>query len=106
MAHLRGMITHVVIFWLDKPYGENRDLVLEAARKLGDIPGCENFRTGGPVPSIRGVVDDSFAVAISIDFADQAAADAYQVHPDHQKFINDAVKPYVKRFVVYDFGEA
>ncbi|WP_309398075.1 Dabb family protein [Cerasicoccus maritimus] len=100
------MITHVVVFWLDKPYGENRDQLLAAAKELGDIPGCENFRTGAPVPSTRGVVDDSFAVAISMDFADQATADAYQSHPDHLKFVNESVKPFVKRFVVYDFGIA
>jgi len=100
------MITHVVVFWLDKPFGENREKLLAAARELGEIPGCENFRTGVAVPSARGVVDDSFAVAISMDFADQAAADAYQGHPDHLRFVQEAVKPMVKRFVVYDFGEA
>ncbi|WP_309386214.1 Dabb family protein [Cerasicoccus frondis] len=100
------MITHVVVFWLDKPYGENREQLLVAARKLGEIPGCGNFRAGTAVPSPRGVVDDSFAVAISMDFVDQAAADAYQAHPDHLKFINEGVKPFVKRFVVYDFGDA
>lgn len=97
------MITHVVIFWLDKPYGENREQLLAAARELGNIPGCENFRAGQAVPSARGVVDDSFAVAISMDFADQAAADAYQAHPDHVKFVTESVKPLVKRFVVYDY---
>lgn len=100
------MITHVVVFWLDKPYGENRAKLLEAAQELGNIPGCGNFRAGVAVPSPRGVVDDSFAVAISMDFTDQAAADAYQSHPDHVKFVQEAVKPMVKRFVVYDFGEA
>ncbi|MGE9297215.1 MAG: Dabb family protein [Puniceicoccales bacterium] len=99
------MITHVVVFWLDKPYGENREQLLKAAKEmLGGIPGCENFRAGVAVPSARGVVDDSFAVAISMDFADQAAADTYQSHPDHVRFVTEAVKPLVKRFVVYDFG--
>lgn len=100
------MITHVVVFWLDKPVGDNRAKLLEAAKALGDIPGCGNFRAGVAVLSPRGVVDDSFAVAISMDFADQAAADAYQSHPDHLKFVTEAVKPAVKRFVVYDFGQA
>lgn len=100
------MITHVVVFWLDKPYGENREKLLIAARELGNIPGCDNFRAGVSIPSTRGVVDDSFAVAISMDFIDQTVADAYQSHPDHVKFVQEAVKPFVKRFVVYDFGEA
>ncbi|GHB99607.1 Dabb family protein [Cerasicoccus arenae] len=103
---LGQMITHVVVFWLDKPYGENRERLLAATKLLGKIAGADNFRAGVTVPSSRGVVDDSFAVAISMDFADQEAADSYQAHPEHQKFIQEAVKPLVKRFVVYDFGEA
>jgi len=99
------MITHVVVFWVDKPYGENREQLLAAAREcLADLPGCQNFRAGAAIPSNRGVVDDSFAVAISMDFDDQETADAYQAHPEHVRFVNEAVKPLVKRFVVYDFG--
>lgn len=97
------MITHVVIFWVDKPHAENKSKLLAAAAKLGEIPGCLNFHTGGPVPSSRGAVDDSFAVAISMDFEDQETADTYQSHPLHKEFLAGAFKDYCKRFVVYDF---
>ncbi|MGF1678692.1 MAG: Dabb family protein [Candidatus Methylacidiphilales bacterium] len=97
------MITHVVIFWVDKPHAEHAERLLEAARKLGDIPGVENFRVGPPTPSPRGAVDDSFGVAISMDFADQAVAQAYQEHPLHADFIEGGFKQYCRRFVVYDF---
>jgi len=70
---------------------------------LAEIPGASNFKAGAPVPSPRGVVDESYSFAISMDFADQAAADTYQKHPQHQKFVEEIVKPNVKRFVVYDF---
>ncbi|NJK90576.1 MAG: Dabb family protein [Blastochloris sp.] len=73
-------------------------------RRLADIPGTLNFRIGPPTPSPRAVVDDSFAVAISMDFNSQAEADLYQSHPIHQEFIETCVKPYAKRLVVYDFG--
>lgn len=99
------MITHVVVFWADKPPDEVREKLKEGCGLLAEIPGCENFRFGGPVPSARGVVDDTFALAISMDFADQASADAYQSHPQHVEFVTNYVKPHVKRFVVYDFGE-
>lgn len=99
------MITHVVVFWTDKPYGENRDRLLAGTRDyLARIPGVQEFRAGVPVPSPRGVVDDGFAVAISMTFVDQAAADVYQQHPLHIDFIERCVKPHVKRLVVYDFG--
>lgn len=100
------MITHVVIFWTDKTDTTARDRLLEGVKLLADIPGMLEYRSGPPVPSPRGVVDDSFSVAISMTFADQAAADTYQVHPLHKKFVEEFVKPNVKRFVVYDFGKA
>jgi hypothetical protein len=100
------MITHVVVFWTDKPVETHRATLLSHAKKLGEIPGVLEYRVGPPVPSPRGVVDDSYSFAISMTFATQADADTYQTHPLHQEFIEQAVKPFVKRFVVYDFGTA
>lgn len=100
-----GVITHVVVFWTDKPHQENRARLLAGARELlPQIPGVQEFRSGVPVPSPRGAVDDSFAVAISMSFADQATAEAYQKHPLHLRFVEEYFKPYSRRFVVYDFG--
>lgn len=85
--------------------GENRDRLMKGVEELlAPIPGVLEFRGGKSVPSPRGVVDDSFAVAISMTFEDQAAADIYQAHPLHTRFIEEVVKPNVTRFVVYDFG--
>ncbi|MES2307357.1 MAG: Dabb family protein [Verrucomicrobiota bacterium] len=97
------MITHVVIFWVDKPFAENRDQLLAEAKKLAEIPGVLEYRFGIPTPSTRGAVDDSFAVGISMTFPSQKEADEYQVHPIHKAFLENAFKPYVKRFVVYDW---
>ncbi|MEM6822691.1 MAG: Dabb family protein [Verrucomicrobiota bacterium] len=99
------MITHVVIFWTDKPHEENKMKLLDAAEKLASIPGVQNFRIGGPVRSLRGAVDDSFSVAISLDLANPEAVKNYLEHPIHSEFINGAFKEYCKRYVVYDFGE-
>ncbi len=98
------MITHVVVFWTDKPAEALNPVLLPLAKTLGTIPGVEEFRMGPPVRSVRGVVDDSFSFAISMSFADQAAADAYQTHPIHLEFIEKVVRPHVKRVLVYDFG--
>lgn len=104
-GNLPGVITHVVVFWTDKPHAENRDRLLAGTRDLlARIPGVLEYRCGVPVPSPRGVVDDSFSVAISMSFTDAEAAEVYQKHPLHLQFIAECVAPYVKRLVVYDFG--
>lgn len=99
------MITHVVIFWTDKGQSELATQIEKGAQELlSQIAEAQNLRIGQPVPSLRGNVDDSFAVALSMDFVDQAAANAYQTHPKHVEFVEKYVKPYAKRTLVYDFA--
>ncbi len=98
------MITHVVIFWVDEPYEKNREKLLKGAQILAHVPGVENFTAGIPLPSRRAVVDDSFAVGISMSFINQAAAEKYQEHPLHRDFVKKYARPLAKRFVVYDWS--
>jgi len=97
------MIQHVVIYWVDEPVDEKARKLIEGARLLAAIPEAEKFHIGPAVKSPRGVVDSSFAVAMSMCYRDEAAAQAYQVHPNHLKFAEEYFKPLVKRAVVYDF---
>ncbi|MGA2052001.1 MAG: Dabb family protein [Opitutales bacterium] len=99
------MITHVAIFWVDKPVDKKTADLLAGAKKLADIPGVKHFRFGPAVPSDRGVVDDSFAVAISMDFKSRKALKKYTKHVDHVKFVQGPVKDAVRRMVAYDFGD-
>jgi len=97
------MITHVVLLWVPEGDDEKGEKILAGAAKLAEIPNVLEYRFGKAIPSTRPVVDSSFAVALSMTFPDQAAADAYQSHPLHQKFVNECVKPLTSRVVVYDF---
>ncbi len=97
-------ITHVVVFWADEPRETNTARILEGAATLARIPGVMEYRHGKAVPSPRGAVDDSFAVAISMTFADGAAMDAYRTHPIHVEFVENVMKPLATRFVAYDFA--
>jgi len=98
------MITHVVLFWTDHPAESNRAVLLEGARRLGEIPGVLNFHCGVPEPSPRGAVDDSFTVAITMDFESSEALEVYQEHPVHREFLATTFKDTCKRFVVYDIA--
>jgi hypothetical protein len=99
------MITHIVIFWVDKPVDKNAANLRTAAKKLEDIPGVKRFRLGPAVPSDRGVVDDSFALAMSMDFKSRKALKKYTKHPEHVKFIQGPARECVRRIVAYDFGD-
>lgn len=98
------MFSHVVIFWTDpaKPQAAD-DLVAGAEKYLRPIPGIVNFHIGRMVPSHRPVVDQSYQVALNVQFASKQAQDDYQVHPLHLEFVEKAFKPNCARVLVYDF---
>jgi len=99
------MITHVAIFWVDKPVEKHAADLRKAVKTLEDIPGVKRMRFGPAVPTDRGVVDDSFALGLSMDFKSRKALKKYVKHPLHIKFIQGAVKASVRRILAYDFGD-
>jgi hypothetical protein len=98
------MFSHVVIFWTNPTKPEAADAVVAGGEKfLRTIPGLTHFHIGKMVGSVRPVVDQTYQVALNTAFANKAAHDAYQVHPQHLEFIANCVKPYVQKIAVYDF---
>ena len=98
------MFSHVVIFWTD-PEQPNaaQELIDGAHRYLKNIPGADFFHVGRMATSDRPVVDQSYQVALNIAFKDKATQDAYQVHEDHVKFVEEIFQRVCKKVVVYDF---
>jgi hypothetical protein len=98
------MFSHVVIFWThpDKPTAAD-ELLAGAETYLRDIPGLLSFHVGRMVRSHRDVVDQSYQIALNLQFADKQTQDVYQDHPRHIEFIEKAFKPNCHRVVVYDF---
>ena len=98
------MFSHVVIFWTDPAKPGAADALLAGAEKyLKPIPGILSFHVGRMVPSQRPVVDQTYQVALNVQFATKDAQDAYQVHPLHLEFVEKAFKPNCARVQVYDF---
>ena len=99
-------IVHVVLVWLKDPgNAEHRTRIIEATRSFSVIPGVEEIRVGGPVPSERATVDDSFDVGLYMVFSSKAALDAYAVHPLHQEAQQSVLRPLVAKVLVYDFRD-
>ena len=98
------MFSHVVIFWADPDNPQAADELLAGAEKfLRPIPGVLNFHVGKMVPSHRPVVDQSYQVALNVQFSSKQAQDDYQTHPLHLQFVEQAFKPNCAKVCVYDF---
>ena len=98
------MFSHVVIFWTKPDIPDASDKLIEGAKQyLTPIPGILNFHAGKMAPSHRDVVDQSYQVALNIQFPDKKAQDAYQEHSLHDDFVEKVFKPLCEKVVVYDF---
>jgi hypothetical protein len=97
------MFSHVVIFWTDPSRPDAPDALIAAAKKyLESIPGIVHFHVGNMASSHRDVVDQTYQVALNIQFQSKRAQDEYQEHPQHLEFVKQC-KPLFAKLVVYDF---
>lgn len=86
------MIKHIVFWKLkDQAHGNDKSTNAQLIRKMvhalrGKIPSIGHIEVGIDFSK----TDASFDVALYSEFADQAALDAYQDHPDHK-----AMMPFI-----------
>lgn len=98
------MFSHVVIFWTKPEIPNAADALIAGAEQyLRPIPGVLSFHVGKMVKSHRDVVDQSYQVALNLQFENKQQEDAYQLHPLHLEFVEKAFKPNCTRVVIYDF---
>jgi hypothetical protein len=102
MALKTGFL-HMVYFWLREgaEAGEAERLAGGCRQHLSTIPGVLRLEIGFPAGTPREVVDNSYGVALLVEFADSAAHDVYQDHPDHHRFILECSSLW-SRVQVYD----
>ena len=102
-----GGIDHVVFVWLKNPgSAKDRQTLVEKSRELAaDIPQIRSFRWGTAVPSNRSIVDDTFDLALVLNFADRTALDTYENHPDHNRAAKEVLRPITRKVVVYDIEQ-
>lgn len=86
------MIKHIV-FWKLKEYAEGADRATNAVKLKALLDGCADLVPG--ILKFEAVLaqpglEASYDVVLYSEFADKAALDAYQEHPDHV-----AIKPFV-----------
>jgi len=96
-------LVHHVFFWLKNP-DSKADLaqLLDGIRSLAAIETVRSLHVGVPASTeVRPVIDSSYSASELITFDSVADEQAYQVHPLHQKFVEDH-KHLWSKVVVYD----
>ncbi len=93
-------VRHTVAFTLVHEEGsaEERDF-LDAAEHLSNIPGVEAFELLAEVSPKNG-----FRFGIVMEFADRAAYDRYNEHPDHARFVEERWLSEVHEFLELDYA--
>lgn len=93
------MIVHSVIFSLKHANGSKAEAdFFKAADILIGIAGVQNFEKLRQVSA-----KNDFDFGFSMQFADQAAYDFYNVHPDHTDFVQRRWIPEVAKFLEIDY---
>jgi len=95
------MICHVVFYKMmpGTTEADERSLIDQARRELAKLPGVVNLRVGRNIDSSA----QSYSIALVMDFQDEAALEAYRVHPEHQSFVKNVAGPLVSEILRLDF---
>jgi heme-degrading monooxygenase HmoA len=93
-----GRIRHGVVYSLEHAPGSAEEAdFLRANAALESIPGVEAFELLREVSP-----KNEFRFALVMEFADRAAYEAYNTHPDHVSFVRDRWDNEVTDFLELD----
>ena len=97
------MFVHSVYFWLKVGLSEADRAAFERGLDLLlSIDSIQQSYRGTPASTDRPVIDSSYSFGIVTAFEDEAAHDAYQVDPKHDRFREECAK-YWTKVQIYDF---
>lgn len=97
------MLVHTVYFWLKSEItAAQRAEFRRGVESLAGIKAVDAVYVGTPAATEkRPIIDDTYAVALTVMCRDLAAHDAYQVDPLHLAFIAN-FKSFWSRVQIYD----
>lgn len=98
-----SVFMHMVFFWIkdEAPSDIGQRMIDDCWNLLASMPMVIDLQAGAPAGTPREVVDNSYHVGLIVKLQDKAAHDDYQVHENHQKFLN-TYKDYWEKVVIYD----
>ena len=101
-----GEIEHLVFVWFNRPGSKaSRTALLRATEELSKATGfIESVRYGGPVPSQRPTVDDTFDLALLMRFKDRRTLAKFEKSPVHEQAIREVLRPLARKVLIYDIA--
>lgn len=95
------MLRHVVLFeWRGDATDAERAAVAEGLRALPElIPQIQRYEFGAD----SGMADGNFDFALVADFESKAGYDAYRVHPEHVRVLQETVGPAISARAAVQF---
>ena len=101
---LTNVFVHQVYFWLKDEADQPK--LIEGLQTLANIGGVQYIHIGVVAGTQKDVVDNTYHASLLTVFNNKEAQDIYQIHPIHEKFLTDYVKPLIDRVVVMDSVDA
>lgn len=103
-APARSQVEHIVLVWLKRPgHAGDRGSIVRATRELQRTTGLiRAVNYGGPLPSERPVVDDTFDLALLMRFDNTGRLAAFEKNADHKRAIGEVLRPLARKVVIYD----
>ncbi|EPR67483.1 Dabb family protein [Cyclobacterium qasimii] len=96
------MIVHQVYFWLHQPE-KDLNAVLDGCKKIALTKSVKSHSIGkAAATEKREVIDDSYDIALMVNFDSIEDHDDYQVDPIHLQFIEDHKDKWAS-VKIYDF---
>lgn len=93
-------IVHTVFFTLESDNVLGVQTFKERSLELAEIPGVEDFAWVEETSP-----KNDFEYGLTMRFADQAAYNAYNIHPQHVEYVERVWKPNVSDFMEIDYVE-
>lgn len=95
-----GRFVHMVFFWL-KEETDVASFAKETKNFLEKIPEVRSMHIGQPAGTPREVVDNSYTMSLVVTFDSKEDQDAYQVHEEHLKYVEENNQKWT-RVQIYD----
>jgi Stress responsive A/B Barrel Domain len=104
VATRSGQVTHVMLFWLNRPGNvDDQNFLRRALRTLRRARGINDMRVGRSLPVDRPDVEQSFDLGVVIIFRDREALEKFERDQQREQAIDAMLRPLVRRYTVYNF---